>query len=99
MSDRQVIERVWQAPIEQIWELWTTAEGIASWFGPKGFIVEVQEIDLRVGGTFAYSMRSTDPETVAAMEKRGAARVTRRRLNGDRGRSPEQAGLRVADGP
>ncbi len=71
MSDRQVIERVWQAPIEQIWELWTTAEGIASWFGPKGFIVEVQEIDLRVGGTFTYSMRSTDPETVAAMEKQG----------------------------
>ena len=77
MSDRQVIERVWQAPIEQIWELWTTAEGIASWFGPKGFIVEVQEIDLRVGGTFTYSMRSTDPETVAAMEKQGqsASRV------------------------
>ena len=77
MSDRQAIERVWQAPIEQIWELWTTAEGIASWFGPKGFVVGVQEIDLRVGGKFTYSMRSTDPETVAAMEKQGqpASRV------------------------
>jgi len=71
MSERQVIERVWQAPIDLIWELWTTAEGIASWFGPKGFIVEVEEIDLRAGGTFTYNMRATDPETVAAMEKRG----------------------------
>jgi uncharacterized protein YndB with AHSA1/START domain len=71
MSERQVIERVWQAPIELVWQLWTTAEGIASWFGPKGFIVEVEEIDLRPGGTFRYSMRATDPETVAAMEKQG----------------------------
>ena len=39
MSERQVIERVWQARIDQVWELWTSAEGIASWFGPKGFIV------------------------------------------------------------
>ncbi len=71
MSERQVIERVWQAPIDQVWELWTSAEGIASWFGPKGFIVEVKEIDLRAGGTFIYTMRATDPDTVAAMEKRG----------------------------
>ncbi len=71
MSERQVIERVWQAPIDQVWELWTSAEGIASWFGPKGFIVEVKEIDLRAGGTFTYTIRATDPETVAAMEKQG----------------------------
>ena len=71
MSDRQVIERVWQAPIDVIWELWTTAEGIASWFGPRGFTVEVEDIDLRVGGTFRYTMRATKPEAVAAMEQRG----------------------------
>jgi uncharacterized protein YndB with AHSA1/START domain len=77
MSEQQVIERVWQAPIELIWELWTSAEGIASWFGPRGFAVEVEEIDLRVGGTFRYTMRATKPEAIAAMEKRGqpASRV------------------------
>ena len=41
MSGRQVIERVWQAPIGLVWELWTTAEGLASWWGPGGFTVEV----------------------------------------------------------
>ena len=71
MSERQVIERIWQAPSDQIWELWTSAEGIASWFGPRGFIVEVEEINLRAGGTFRYSMRATDPEAAAAMEKQG----------------------------
>ena len=71
MSEQQVIERVWQAPIDLIWELWTTAEGIASWFGPRGFTVEVEEIDLRVGGAFRYTMQATDPEQAAAMEKQG----------------------------
>ncbi len=77
MSEQQVIERVWKAPIDLVWELWTTAEGIASWFGPKGFSVEVDEIDLRAGGSFQYTMRATDPAAVAAMEKRGqpASRV------------------------
>ncbi len=69
--EREVIERVWPAPIGLIWELWTTAEGIASWFGPRGFTVEVEEIDLRVGGIFRYTMRATEPKAVAAMEKRG----------------------------
>ncbi len=71
MSERQVIERVWQAPIALIWELWTTPEGIASWFGPRGFDVKVEELDLQVGGTFRYTMRATKPEMIAAMEQRG----------------------------
>ena len=71
MSEQQVIERVWQAPIDQIWALWTTAEGIASWFGPRGFTVEVEEVDLSAGGSCRYTMRATQPEAIAAMEKRG----------------------------
>ncbi len=71
MDERQVIERVWQAPIDVIWELWTSAEGIASWFGPRGFAVEVEEIDLKAGGIFRYTMRATDPEKIAGMEKQG----------------------------
>ncbi len=65
MSERQVIERIWQAPIEVVWELWTTAEGIASWFGPKGWSVEVQEIELEPGGAFVYSMKGSDPDAPA----------------------------------
>ncbi|MCO4769051.1 MAG: SRPBCC domain-containing protein [Deltaproteobacteria bacterium] len=71
MGSAQVIERVWATDIQLVWELWTTAEGIASWFGPKGFEVEVTTCDLRVGGAFVYTMRAADPATAAAMEKRG----------------------------
>ena len=68
---KQVIERVWDAPIELVWELWTTADGIASWFGPRGFTVVVDEIDLRPGGVFRYTMRATDPQMKAMMAERG----------------------------
>jgi len=41
-SDRKiVIERTYQASIEDVWELWTTREGIESWWGPEGFSVKV----------------------------------------------------------
>ena len=63
MSDRHVIERIWQAPLDVVWELWTSPAGIASWFGPKGFVVEVDELDLRAGGTFQYTMRATGSDT------------------------------------
>jgi len=35
------LERTYQAPIEDVWELWTTKEGIESWWGPGGFRVTV----------------------------------------------------------
>ena len=54
---QETITRVWDAPIELIWELWTTAEGIASLFGPRGWTVQVLELDRSVGGIFRYSMR------------------------------------------
>lgn len=71
MSEEQVIERVWKAPIDLVWKLWTSAEGIASWFGPAGFTVTVDELDLRPGGTFRYTMGATDPDKIASMEKAG----------------------------
>ena len=82
MSGREVIERVWKAPIDLIWELWTTPEGIAAWFGPRGWTVTVLELDLSVGGTFRYSMAPDKEETRAAMEAKGqpATRVMTSRV-------------------
>ena len=65
------MERVWDAPIALVWELWTTPKGVESWFGPKGFQVEVGEFDLRVGGTFTYTMKAASDEMAAMMEKSG----------------------------
>ncbi|MEN0066476.1 MAG: SRPBCC domain-containing protein [Myxococcota bacterium] len=63
MNEQEVIERVFGAPIDLVWELWTTAEGIATWFGPKGFTVKVDAIDLRVGGSFVYTMTKDASES------------------------------------
>jgi len=71
MSGRTVIEREWTASMDLVWELWATPKGMSSWWGPVGFEVEVTTMDLRVGGAFAYTMRASNPETAAAMEKRG----------------------------
>ena len=34
---RITMERTFAAPMEDVWELWTTKEGIESWWGPEGF--------------------------------------------------------------
>lgn len=45
-----VIERLFNAPVDLIWQLWTDAEQFPNWYGPTGFTVTVVEMDVRVGG-------------------------------------------------
>ena len=71
MPDRLTLERTYSRPVEQLWSLWTTKDGIESWWGPEGFDVTVQELDLRVGGALDYTMTATGPEQVAFMEQAG----------------------------
>ena len=51
------LERMLDGDIADVWDLWTTKEGIESWWGPDGFAVTVQELDLRPGGTLRYRRR------------------------------------------
>lgn len=60
-----------KASLDDVWELWTTAEGIESWWGPQGFTTRVHEIDLRRGGAFRYSMTATGPDQVRFMKQAG----------------------------
>ena len=57
------------AAVEDLWHLWTTKEGFGSWWGPKGFRVEVRKLDLREGGELFYDMIAAAPEEIAAMKK------------------------------
>ena len=68
---RITLERTFQAPVEDVWELWTTKEGIESWWGPDGFTTEVFKLDLRPKGELHYAMTATAPETVDFMKKNG----------------------------
>src|SRR5580698_9779993 len=58
-----------KAAVEDLWHLWTTKEGFESWWGPKGFRVEVQKLELREGGGLVYDMIADAPEEIAAMKK------------------------------
>jgi len=55
-----VIERVIDAPREDVWKAWTDPEELKKWWGPKHFTAPTAKIDLREGGTYLYCMRSPD---------------------------------------
>jgi uncharacterized protein YndB with AHSA1/START domain len=75
-----VIERTYSAPIEDVWELWTTKDGIESWWGPEGFRVEVRTLDLRPGGELRYAMIATAPAQVEFMRNAGMPLTTEARI-------------------
>lgn len=83
---RITMERVYNAPIEDVWELWTTKDGIESWWGPDGFKTTVRAMDLRPGGELRYAFTAVEPAQIAFLEKAGMpttteARVTYREVN------------------
>src|SRR5262245_31858667 len=66
-----VFERTFRAPVEELWELWTTKAGFESWWGPEGFRVEVHRLEARAGGAFAYDMIADSADAIAAMKRMG----------------------------
>jgi uncharacterized protein YndB with AHSA1/START domain len=62
-ADRQlVIERVFDAPRERVFEAWTRPEHVVNWWGPKGWTLPVCEMDVRPGGVWLYCMRGPKGE-------------------------------------
>ncbi|MBX3020659.1 MAG: SRPBCC domain-containing protein [Bdellovibrionales bacterium] len=52
--------RVYDAPVEAVWDAWTDPEQVAQWWGPRGFSLTTHSKDLRVGGHWAYTMHGPD---------------------------------------
>jgi uncharacterized protein YndB with AHSA1/START domain len=57
-----VIERVFDAPVELVWQLWTQPEHFKQWYGPNGLSVPVAEMDVRVGGKHLICMEMQTPD-------------------------------------
>lgn len=74
------LERFYDASIEDVWDLWTTKEGIEAWWGPDGFSVEVLEIGLRPQGQLLYAMTATAEPQIALMKQAGMALTTKTRI-------------------
>ena len=55
-----VLSRMLQAPREQVFELWTSPEHLANWWGPNGFTLTTHEADIRPGGVWRFTMHGPD---------------------------------------
>ena len=59
-SDTLELERVFNAPIEKVFEAWISADVLAQWFGPEGFEVIEAKIDCRPQGEYSITIQSPD---------------------------------------
>ena len=50
------ITRVFDAPRELVFKVWTDPKHLAQWWGPRGFTAPVCEVDLKAGGKIRIHM-------------------------------------------
>ena len=53
-----VLTRVFDAPRELVFKVWTDTRHMAQWWGPNGFTNPVCELDVRPGGAIRIDMRA-----------------------------------------
>ena len=71
MKKRINLQRTFSATLDLVWELWTTKDGIESWWGPPGFEVKVSRLELRAGGALEYAMTAVAEPQIAFMKQHG----------------------------
>jgi uncharacterized protein YndB with AHSA1/START domain len=60
-ADREiVISRVFDAPRELVWNAWTDPKQVVRWWGPNGFTMTVEVMDVRPGGVWKHVMHGPD---------------------------------------
>lgn len=62
-----VLERSFDAPASQVWQMWTEPEHFGSWYGPNGAEVPVVKMDVRVGGSRLVCMQMQTPNGLMQM--------------------------------
>ncbi len=61
------IERVFEAPIDLIWAMWTESDHYANWYGPEGATIPKAEMDVTVGGKRSIAMEMNTPNGLMQM--------------------------------
>jgi uncharacterized protein YndB with AHSA1/START domain len=59
-SNELRITRIYDAPVQRVWDAWTDPEQAAKWWGPRGFTLTSHHKDLRPGGIWHYTMHGPD---------------------------------------
>lgn len=50
-GDVVVLERMFDAPVGLVWQMWTDPDQFKAWYGPAGATIPVVEMDVRIGGS------------------------------------------------
>jgi uncharacterized protein YndB with AHSA1/START domain len=54
------MSRVFDAPRELVFDMWTNPDHVAWWFGPRGFSMTIESMDVRPGGAWKFVMHGPD---------------------------------------
>jgi uncharacterized protein YndB with AHSA1/START domain len=54
------LSRIYDAPRELVFKMWTDPKHLAQWWGPNGFTTTTHEIDVRPGGVWRFIMHGPD---------------------------------------
>jgi uncharacterized protein YndB with AHSA1/START domain len=61
IENREIrITRTFKAPINLMWEVWTTPEHIVNWWGPNGFTSTIHKMDVQEGGEWKLTLHGPD---------------------------------------
>lgn len=55
-----LVNRVLNAPVKLVWEVWTNPDHIKNWWGPDGFSNTIYIMDLQPGGRWELTMHGPD---------------------------------------
>lgn len=54
------LTRTLNAPVDLVWEVWSSPEHIAQWWGPNGFTNTISKMDMQPGGEWNLVMHGPD---------------------------------------
>ena len=67
VQDAVTIERIFDAPVDLIWQMWTDPEHFKAWYGPDGATIPVAKMDVHIGGTRLVCMEMQTPNGAMQM--------------------------------
>jgi uncharacterized protein YndB with AHSA1/START domain len=80
-SRRKVtIERTFDASIDEVWEMWTTKEGLEAWWAPEGFRVKIRKLELKPGGEVVYDSSAVENDVIDFLKTEGLPLAHEERL-------------------
>jgi uncharacterized protein YndB with AHSA1/START domain len=53
-----VVTRIFEAPVDEVWDAWRDPDRVKHWWGPHGFTCPLAAMDFREGGTSLVCMRA-----------------------------------------